>query len=293
MTGTKDDVLIQLVKQFEEIFVSIEDQGSLLEDKIDEHLNEEEEMEAQAEYEREINPPKPQVPAPAPNFSVSSSSQSQTAPSASSSSHSMIDAMGNTIGTGYGSNGLGHANIHNMNYNPNSTHQLVKQRIQIPSSSQQSVNQQSLFRPQSGNTQQPNAQPQSSLNQMSILEEQRLAHIRNIVLLRQQSQQASLNNQPSTQHPSTQHPSLSQHPKPPSVKWQVGDHNPKRSIVMKLIHNRLLQKAGTGVWSTEKVNSAAQKIEFDYFSASASVKDFMNEHKLNLFFDQFYLSYTV
>lgn len=68
-TGTKDDVLIQLVQQFESIFVSIEDQGSLLEDKIDEHLNADEEIAAQAEYDREVNPPPP----PPPSASASAS----------------------------------------------------------------------------------------------------------------------------------------------------------------------------------------------------------------------------
>lgn len=62
--GTRDEVLIQLVKRLEMI-VSIEDQGSLLEDKIDEHLNEQEEKDALAEYEKEINPsiaiPDPQL----------------------------------------------------------------------------------------------------------------------------------------------------------------------------------------------------------------------------------------
>ena len=70
-TGTKDDVLIQLVQQFESIFVSIEDQGSLLEDKIDEHLNADEEIAAQAEYDREVNPPPP--PPPSANMSSATS----------------------------------------------------------------------------------------------------------------------------------------------------------------------------------------------------------------------------
>jgi hypothetical protein len=61
-TGTKDEVLVQLVQKFESIFVSIEDQGNLLEDKIDEHLNPEEEKEAQADYDREVNPRPPPVP---------------------------------------------------------------------------------------------------------------------------------------------------------------------------------------------------------------------------------------
>ena len=61
-TGTRDDVLIQLVQNFESIFVSIEDQGSLLEDKIDEHLNADEEIAAQADYDREVNPPPPPPP---------------------------------------------------------------------------------------------------------------------------------------------------------------------------------------------------------------------------------------
>lgn len=61
-TGTKDEVLVQLVQKFESIFVSIEDQGNLLEDKIDEHLNAEQEKEAQADYDREVNPRPPPVP---------------------------------------------------------------------------------------------------------------------------------------------------------------------------------------------------------------------------------------
>jgi hypothetical protein len=46
--------------------VSIEDQGSLLEDMPEEHLNEEETKEAEAELEREINPVRLPPPAPAP-----------------------------------------------------------------------------------------------------------------------------------------------------------------------------------------------------------------------------------
>jgi len=45
--------------------VSIEDQGSLLEDMPEEHLNEEETKEAEAELEREINPVRLPPPAPA------------------------------------------------------------------------------------------------------------------------------------------------------------------------------------------------------------------------------------
>lgn len=76
-TGTKDDVLIQLVQQFESIFVSIEDQGSLLEDKIDEHLNADEEIAAQAEYDREVNPPPP--PPPSANTAMINSTTSDAA----------------------------------------------------------------------------------------------------------------------------------------------------------------------------------------------------------------------
>ena len=71
-TGTKDEVLIQLVQKFESIFVSIEDQGSLLEDKIDEHLNPEQEKEAQADYDREVNP----RPPPTPNMPLTGTSDS-------------------------------------------------------------------------------------------------------------------------------------------------------------------------------------------------------------------------
>jgi hypothetical protein len=72
-TGTKDEVLIQLVQKFESVFVSIEDQGNLLEDKIDEHLNPEEEKEAQADYDREVNPRPPPVP-PVPGMPMTSDS---------------------------------------------------------------------------------------------------------------------------------------------------------------------------------------------------------------------------
>ena len=57
--GIKDEVLIKLVQKHENIFVSIEDQGSLLEDKPEEHLTGDEEKEAMDEYELEIRPPPP------------------------------------------------------------------------------------------------------------------------------------------------------------------------------------------------------------------------------------------
>ena len=60
--GIKDEVLIKLVQKHENIFVSIEDQGSLLEDKPEEHLTGDEEKEAMDEYELEIRPPPPPPP---------------------------------------------------------------------------------------------------------------------------------------------------------------------------------------------------------------------------------------
>ena len=54
--GIKDDVLIKLVQRHESLFVSIEDQGSLLEDKPEAHLTSSEEVEAEEEYQREIRP---------------------------------------------------------------------------------------------------------------------------------------------------------------------------------------------------------------------------------------------
>ena len=58
-SGVKDDVLIKLVQSNENLFVSIEDQGSLLEDKPEAHLTADEEVAAQDEYEKEIQPIQP------------------------------------------------------------------------------------------------------------------------------------------------------------------------------------------------------------------------------------------
>ena len=55
-SGVKDDVLIKLVQSNVNLFVSIEDQGSLLEDKPEAHLTADEELAAQDEYEKEIQP---------------------------------------------------------------------------------------------------------------------------------------------------------------------------------------------------------------------------------------------
>ena len=51
----KDEVLACVVRQFGEHVVSIEDQGSLLEDIPDLHLNEQQELEAELEYEQVEN----------------------------------------------------------------------------------------------------------------------------------------------------------------------------------------------------------------------------------------------
>lgn len=66
LSGTADPVMLTVVMRLQHLLKSIEDHELLLEDKIDDHLNEEEERQAEEEFEKELAPP----PMPAYPFPV-------------------------------------------------------------------------------------------------------------------------------------------------------------------------------------------------------------------------------